>query len=200
MQVRPFRGEDTDAVYDVCLRTGASGADATGQADVTLFGDVWAGPYLAVAPHLAYIAEDEQGVAGYVLGALDTRAFEAACEQSWWPPLRRRHEEPTGSPATWTLPDRLAYLVHHPPQTPDDVLDGRPSHLHVNLLPRAQGQGHGATLTATVLTALSSAGSPGVHLGVDPTNVRAQRFYVRQGFAEIARDHDVVWLGRALPA
>ena len=79
VQIRPFRPGDADAVYDVCLRTGERGGDATGLVDRDLIGDVWAGPYLAYAPELAFVAEDPAGrVVGYVLGVRDTRGFEAA--------------------------------------------------------------------------------------------------------------------------
>ena len=50
-----------------------------------------------------------------------------------------------------------------------------PSHLHIDLLPRGQGQGHGRLLIESLLDLLRAGGSGGVHLGVSPTNLRAQR-------------------------
>ena len=46
--------------------------------DHDLFGDVWVGPYLALRPHLAFVAEGDAGVDGYIVGAEDTAAFESA--------------------------------------------------------------------------------------------------------------------------
>ena len=107
--IRTARPDDTAAVYDVCLRTGDHGADASGRHDdPDLFGHVWAGPYLALEPEHALVIEDADGVAGYVLGALDSRAFEQACDQRWWPTLRRRVADPPGAPSTWTPDQRLA--------------------------------------------------------------------------------------------
>ena len=37
------------------------------------------------------VAVDDQGVAGYLLSADDSRAFEAWAEAEWWPPLRERY-------------------------------------------------------------------------------------------------------------
>ncbi len=34
-------------------------------------------PYARFSPECCLVAEDRQGVAGYILGAVDTRAFEA---------------------------------------------------------------------------------------------------------------------------
>ena len=36
--------------------------------DRDLFGDVWVGPYLALRPHLAFVAETGAGVEGYIVG------------------------------------------------------------------------------------------------------------------------------------
>ena len=73
---------DRDAIYDVCLRTGDAGGDASGlYVDRDLFGDIWAGPYLALRPHLAFVAEGDAGVDGYVVGAEDTTAFESSVKR-----------------------------------------------------------------------------------------------------------------------
>ena len=199
MQVRPFRVRDTAAVYDVCLRTGDDGADSSGQtADPRLFGDVWVGSYLALSPGPAMVLQDDEGVAGYTVAALDTVEFDAACEATWWPPLRSRHQRPVGTPEGWTLDQRLAHLVHSPPRTPRWIVDDHPSHLHIDLLPRIQGGGHGAALMETMVDALRGAGSPGVHLGVGSANERARRFYRRNGFTELSADPETVWMGRRL--
>lgn len=60
-----------------------------------------------------------------------------------------------------------------------------PSHLHIDLLPRAQGKGNGRALMTTLLTLLRSRGSTGVHLEMAPTNVGARTFYEKLGFAAV---------------
>lgn len=126
---------DTAALYDVCARTGDNGADATAQyADPRLLGHIWLGPYLALEPGLATVVDDGQGAQGYVVGALDTRGFEARCEREWWP--SRRRDYPLGSFPDGTPDARLVAALHHPQLAPEGVVAGYPSHLHVNLLSR----------------------------------------------------------------
>lgn len=189
MEIRPYRPADEPALYDVCLRTGDLGGDATGRyADPALIGHVYVGPYLALAPRLAFVLDPGDGPPlGYVLGALDTVEFAARCEESWWPPLRRRYPDPAGIPESERTPDqRLASFIHHPPVEPPTITSRYPSHLHIDLLPQAQGRGHGRALMRHLLAGLAAAGSPGVHLGVASGNRRAIGFYRRLGFQEVA--------------
>lgn len=201
MEIRGYRPADEPVLYQICRLTGDSGRDATGRyADPRLLGEVYVGPYLALAPQLALVLDAGDGTpVGYALGALDSAAFAVACEARWWPPLRRRHPDPGSDPAD---PDQqLISVIHHPPPVPA-VAAGYPSHLHIDLLPRAQGGGHGRALVQRLLAALARAGSPGVHVGVDPANERALGFYRRIGFAEAQRGPEVVFLTArlALPA
>ncbi len=177
-------------MYEICRLTGDAGADATGQyEDPDLLGVVYAGPYLALEPDLAFVGVDDAGVAGYVLGAADTAAFEAACEQRWWPELRARYPEPPRS-GPRTRDEELHQWIHHPPSTPAAVRDAYPAHLHIDLHPRAQGRGLGRRLMDVLLDALRDRGASGVHLGVDAANHRAIGFYTHLGFTEIGPDSD----------
>jgi ribosomal protein S18 acetylase RimI-like enzyme len=185
MDIRSYEPRDEPRLYEICLRTGDAGGDATGMyADPLLPGHVYVGPYLSLAPEYAFVLDPGDGLAvGYVLGVLDTDAFTDACEQSWWPALRRRYPEPAGDPAT---PDeRLMALIHHPLRWSAEVTARYPSHLHIDLLPEAQGRGHGRALMERLFRALAEAGSPGVHLGVARANQRAIGFYRRLGFVEL---------------
>jgi ribosomal protein S18 acetylase RimI-like enzyme len=181
---------DRSALYEICLLTGDAGTDASGlYADPDLLGTVWVGPYLVLEPDLAFVAEGVGGVAGYVLGAADTAEFEAACEERWWPDLRRRYPEPPAS-GDLTRDEELHKWIHHPPPTPDDVLAHYPAHLHIDLLPRVQGRGVGRRLVDTLLDVLRRRGVVGVHLGVDAANSRAIGFYEHLDFVSIGPDHD----------
>lgn len=196
MNIRPYRPGDEPALYEICLRTGDSGADATGRyADPSLLGHLYVGPYLALAPQFAFVLDNAGTPVGYVLGALDTTAFEAACEASWWPALRRRYPDP-GQPGT--ADERLAVLIHHRPVPSREITDRYPSHLHIDLLPAAQGQGHGRALMARLFDALGAAGSPGVHLGVAATNERAIGFYRQLGFETLETFPTHLTMGRSL--
>ena len=188
--IRPARADDREALYEICRLTGDAGEDASAlYADPDLLGELWVGPYLALEPELTFVAADDRGPAGYVLGAADTAAFEAACEKRWWPGLRARYPVP---PETEDLsPEQeLHRWIHHPPPTPASLLAEYPAHLHIDLHPRAQGQGLGRRLIDTLFGAFHTRRVAGVHLGVDAANHRAIGFYTHLGFEYIGPDHD----------
>ena len=197
--IRHVRASDRDAVYDICLRTADAGDDGTLlYADPQLPGHVWAGPYVALEPQHAFVVDDDGRAIGYVLGALDSRAFEAELERTWWPPLRVQY--PLDGAAT-APGDRIArHLIHHPPRADETIVGDFPSHLHIDLLPVAQGRGNGRRLIDRLLDSLRADGSRGVHLGVSRRNLRAPEFYRALGFEELlADDRHLVFGMRLMP-
>jgi ribosomal protein S18 acetylase RimI-like enzyme len=201
--IRLYRPEDLDALYDIALKTGEAGADATAlYNDPKLVGHIYAAPYAVLSPRTAFVAEDDQGVAGYIVGALDTRAFEALCDEAWWPTLRLRYPDPVGPPDGWTPDQTRAYQIHHPHPAARRIVARYPSHLHINLLPRLQGQGLGKLLMDTWLNTITRQGSTGCHLGVAAANARGLRFYQAYGWTQLdlgLPDLGSVWYGMTLP-
>jgi ribosomal protein S18 acetylase RimI-like enzyme len=183
--IRPYRPGDLDDLYRICLETSDNGQDGTALfSDPKLPGQVFAAPYATFEPELAFVAYDPEGVAGYVLGAFDTRAFAQRLERDWWPALRARYPEHDLS-ADASQPERYVVgNIHRPWPTDDDLTRGFPSHLHIDLLPRLQGRGIGKQLTATLIARLRGLGSPGVHLFVSLGNQNAIGFYQHLGFSE----------------
>lgn len=200
--IRQARPEDEAALYEVCLKTGRSGEDATDlyRDDPRALGHVYAGPYLRLEPELALVLEDAQGVCGYALGALDSRSYYARYLSEWLPPLRARIADPAGDPAMWTAAQRCHHQLHHPAPFVPAREPEFPAHLHIDLLPRAQGQGNGRRLMSTLLARMAARGSPGVHLGVGLANARAIAFYEKLGFEELERTPDALWMGKRLGA
>lgn len=210
MTIRGFLPADADALYEVCLRTGADGSDASDLfSDPRVLGSVYVGPYLALEPELAFVLDDGSGrVGGYVLGALDTATFAAACERGWWPSLRARYPLDAGAGAETSAgvgagmlrsaDAEVIALIHDPPVADPTVLRSYPSHLHIDLLPVWQGAGWGRRLLTRLLVELTAAGSPGVHLEVAPTNLRAIGFYGRLGFVRLPVPGDGFTMGRLL--
>jgi GNAT superfamily N-acetyltransferase len=190
-RIRPYQADDLDELYRICVQTADNGRDGTSMfRDPRLPGHVYAAPYALFEPSLAFVAQDAGGVGGYIVAALDSQAFEQRLECDWWPALRASHPEPSQDLAKDLSPPEQFALqsIHHPWATPDELARGFPSHLHINLVPRLQGQGIGRQLIATVISALRDQGSHGLHLHVGHGNQRAARFYRHVGFAELPAD------------
>jgi ribosomal protein S18 acetylase RimI-like enzyme len=187
--IRPVRPGDEAAAYHVCLKTGNNGQDGEPfyREDPDALGRIFVGPYLKFTPEFGVILEDAYGVCGYALGALDTRAFFARYETEWRPALCAQFPAPAGDPARWTRVQQIHHLYHHPDYFFPEPYAEFPSHLHIDLLARAQGRGYGRRMLDHVMAVLRSRGSPGAHLGVSTLNSAAQGFYARLGFHEIAR-------------
>lgn len=193
--IRAPRFSDTPAVYRICFETGPDAGDAA--ATPELLGHVYAGPYLAAVPEWCRVVVDEQGVAGYLLAAPDTEAFERWAAAEWYPPLAAEHPvDEAGSPAD----RRIAAVFAAPPRTPGVLLGQYPAHLHIDFLLRARGAGHARALIDDLVDRLGAAGVPGVHLGVSPRNTNAIGLYAHLGFTELERHDDVVWMGRSTGA
>lgn len=198
MTIRAYRPGDETALYDVCLRTGADGDDASPlYRDPRLLGEVYVGPYLRFAPELALVAEDEEGVGGYALGVADTTAFETACEESWWPALRRQY--PLEGSAKAAADAQIVRLIHDPPTASPELTRTYPAHVHIDLLPRFQGKGYGRGMMAELFDELAGAGADGVHLGVSGRNTNAIGFYRRIGMEEYSRTDGKLIMTMPLP-
>lgn len=195
--VRGYRPGDLDRLYEICVRTADSGGDASALVDdQRLYGSIYAAPYGLFEPDHAFVIDDGDGSAvGYVLGVPDSRSFEERCERDWWPSLRQHH--PIGSGGS-DLDELLIAMIHHPHTADDDVVATHPSHLHIDLLPEAQGNGWGRRLMEALFAALRASGSPGVHLGVSPRNERAVGFYRHLGFTELSSHPFTITLGLLL--
>ena len=186
--IRPYETKDLDALYDICLKTGDIGEDATElYGDPKLLGQLYAAPYAVLEPDLTFVLEDNGGVCGYILGAFDSETFYGRLEAEWLAPLRKHYPKPTGDGKSWTKDEQLISQFYDPYTGDTELIKLYPSHLHIDLLPRAQGSGNGRALMETFLAALREKGSSGVHLGTSPQNVRSEKFYLKLGFHELKR-------------
>jgi GNAT superfamily N-acetyltransferase len=191
--IRAYRPGDLDAVYDICVRTAASGGDARGKySSDRLVGDIFAAPYVTLEPELAHVVDDGAGhTVGYVLGTADTARFVRRYRAEWIPAVEGRYgDDPR---------DRGMLALHHEPErmiVPE--LAAYPAHLHIDLLPAWQGKGFGRGLITAFLGGLRAASVARVHLGMEPANTAARAFYDRLGFTEIPvpGEENVVYLGR----
>ncbi len=202
--IRSAKPDDRPAAYYVCLKTGDHGDDGEPfyDDDPDALGRMFVGPYLAFEPELSLVLEDAGGVCGYALGAFDSRAFYARYDKEWRPALCAQFADPPGDPSSWTRAQQVHHWYHHPDYFCPEPYESYPSHLHIDLLPRAQGRGHGRRMMERVMQTLAERGSPGAHLGVSALNRRAIVFYERLGFRELTRtgsgDDRCIYMGRRL--
>jgi ribosomal protein S18 acetylase RimI-like enzyme len=188
MDIRLAAKADQERLYEICVLTGDSGKDATGifeQPD--LLGDIWVGPYLQLSPEHCFVLQGKSGEAlGYCIATLDTSTFENNAAATWWPAKCLQYIEPDlAHKESWTRDERLAHLIHNPPQSPTEILADFPSHAHINLVPELQGKGWGRKLMVAMEDSLKGAGSHGVHLILSAKNLDALAFYKAVGYRVI---------------
>lgn len=192
--LRPYRASDLDALYDICLATGNMGEDATSlHNDGQLIGHIYAAPYGALEPENVFVAEDDAGVAGYVVGTHDTDAFAAKMDRQWWPALRQRYARAEDAELTPADRQRIA-TIRAPASNPADIVARYPAHIHMNLLPRLRGQRIGTRLLQLWVDQARKAGVPGIHLGASQSNAGGIAFWTRSGFTPL-RTEGAVWFG-----
>jgi ribosomal protein S18 acetylase RimI-like enzyme len=202
--VRDYRPGDEKPAYCVCLKTGDHGNDGEAfyREDPDALGRVFVGPYLRFEPELALILEDDMGVCGYALGALDSRTFYDRYECEWRPNLCANFPAPTGNPSSWTRVQSIHYLYHHPDYFCPEPYEIYPAHLHIDLLPRVHRQGYGTQMMDQLMGRLRSKGAPGVHLGMAASNDRAYRFYTSLGYVDLCRhgvgEAETIYMGKRL--
>ena len=202
--IRSVRPDDQAAAYYICLKTGDHGRDGEPfyRDDPDALGRIFVGPYMAFEPQLGLILEDELGICGYAFGCVDSRAFYARYESEWRPQLCASFPMPQGDPATWSRAQTVHAWYHEPDYYCPEPYEAYPSHMHIDLLDRAQGRGFGRRMMAEGMDRLRRLGSPGVHLGVSVRNEPAQAFYRKLGFRELIRvgsaTDGVVYMGKAL--
>jgi ribosomal protein S18 acetylase RimI-like enzyme len=200
--IRRFRPADLEALYAISLQTGHEGEDASRlYEDGRLIGHIYSAPYAVLEPGLALVVEDNEGVAGFAVGALDTNGWHERLEAEWWPKLRQQYDDPSAIPLSKRSADqRRAFAIHHPERRPREVTEAYPTHLHLNLSARIQGCGTGTTLLSAWTAHVSKSGVKAMHVGVNRANVRAVRFWSKQGFSELRLRNDrsgrTVWMGR----
>lgn len=186
LNIRPATQLDHAALEMICLKTADAGDDATElEDDPTLVGRIFAVPYQILEPEFAFVAEDKDGVCGYVLGALDSVSFEDRIEREWYASLRKTLRDPGANRDLWKGSDWARHHIHYPPPLLFPELAAYRSHGHIDILPRGQGRGLGRRLINRLEDSLKSAGSKGIHLGVNPVNHRALAFYKALGYADM---------------
>ena len=188
IKIRPYHPADLYDYYQICLLTGASGKDASGSVEDELLGHCFVAPYCHYNPSLCFTLTVSGVPSGYIVGTSDSGAFAAWAERDWWPPLREKYEDVDKVSLSHSS-NALIADIHKGLDLPDFVND-YPAHLHIDLLPIAQG-GNGSRMMDVFMAALKKHGVPALHLELSPANDRAFHFYKRYGMHEISRGSSI---------
>ena len=192
--IRSYKSADTSAVYEICLKTGNSGQDATHLfSDPLVLGHIYVGPYMEFEPQSVFILEDDQGPCGYIMGVLDSQTYYQWMHSEWLPKIRVNYKKPTGNPDTWDETAKIRDLLFHP--VSQRLFPDFPSHLHIDLLSRAQGKGQGKLMMDRFIDYLRYNKISGVHLELSSKNDRAFNFYRKYGMQELDRDNESIIMG-----
>ncbi len=198
MHIRQFRPGDEPFLTQICLKTADAGKDGTGiLPDDDLWAHIFALPYAEKHPDLAFVVvNDKDRPVGYILGTDDTDAFENWFATVYWPRLKERFPQPAESDDSREA-GLLKYAYGRRPGA-EPYSTEHPAHLHIDLLPEAQGAGWGRQLIDTFTDVLRERDIRSLHLGVDANNTGAIAFYKRLGFVPIPTHPGNVTLALAL--
>jgi ribosomal protein S18 acetylase RimI-like enzyme len=190
---------DMPAVSDILYRTGLLGEDLTGTGlfnDRVLFRMVNVEGYLRWHRSHAFVAVDEArgAVVGYILGAPDTRAYDALFRRRMYWRLAAR----AFLVSWWLHPESFRHLWdwafgYEDPAGP--FVDRYPAHLHINVLPGWQRLGIGEGLIGMFECHMAGLGAAGIHLVTSNRNVKALPFYRRGGYDVLLEQPGRFWRG-----
>ena len=182
-KLRPYHASDLSMMYRICLLTGDSGKDASHiYRDPELLGHYYAAPYVVLEPEVCFVLTCDEKPCGYIVGSKNTQEFCQRCELEWFPVLRNRYPLPARDDSS---PDARIIRLIHSGHVLKPELSEYPAHLHIDLLPEAQGQGQGRRLMNIFIEKLQDLKVPALHLEVGKANPGAINFYRRLGFEQI---------------
>jgi ribosomal protein S18 acetylase RimI-like enzyme len=190
--IRPAQLKDLPSIYKICLETGANGKDATGLlSDDTLLGQFFAAPYIHYDISTCFVIDHNGFAVGYVIGVKDTNHFNEWMNSKWLPTLQSAYPKKEGA---LPLEDHIVRSIHSGVKN-QPYNDTYPSHLHIDILPIAQGKGFGRTLIETLIKRLKEMDSSGLHLGVGAENQNAISFYHKIGFTKFQEQDGAIMMG-----
>lgn len=184
VEVRRYEPADRDGLVALF---GAAGAGAPGSevwGHEASLAEVYLTPYLDLEPDSAFVALVDGQLAGYLVGCVDETDFPSEEERlraviKKYRLFRRPESRRFFLRAAY---DSLVLRLRREP-TAGELTDSRwPSHLHIDLLPVARGNGAADGVMNLWFDRLRAVGSPGCYLQTSAENTRAVRFFERMGF------------------
>ncbi|GBD92423.1 ribosomal-protein-alanine N-acetyltransferase [bacterium BMS3Abin04] len=187
LEIRNYHPSDLVSIYNICLQTGDSGKDASHLFnDPNLLAHFYAAPYAVLEPELCFILTADKKPCGYILGTKDSENFASESDKKWFSILRPQY--PIGEKYKSAMESRIVQLIHEGYKPKPELLN-YPAHLHIDLLPVAQGKGMGRKMIDTFINKLRDLKIPALHLEVGKKNENAVLFYQKVGF-EIIHEYE----------
>ncbi|XP_054167405.1 protein O-GlcNAcase-like isoform X2 [Oppia nitens] len=208
--IRPYLPNDESHVYDICRKTFALERENITLEDITDFvGDRLVGGFLSLTPEYCFIVEDEMGICGYALAAIDAQQFNKKLEISWTPELSRKYPAPTEKLSSGQKLSPVEQMIHDMHSTsavypiPDVILKSHPSVLKMSVLPHIMDLSVPKRILACIIAALKANGSVGVFSEISSTDKKLFDFYSKLGFLQIQVSSDCtnemsIFMGRVI--
>jgi len=198
---RPYKPQDETAVYNICLKTCDDRMDGT---EVfpdfpQLLGDRLIGNFVAFSPEYSFVTEDEEGVCGYAVAALDAKVLAEKSNKMWVAAMKDKYPKP--SPVTNPAEEMMATFHTEAIEVKEDVYQYYPSVLRLDvMISRMYDPAVPHRLLAATLCALKGAGSKGVHTKLNSADKFMVDFYTKLGFTSIVTTDSpaIVYMGRAM--
>ncbi len=196
LEIRKYHPSDITSLYKICLLTSNNGKDIEEfENEPDLLGHLFVGPYVTFEPELCFVLTNNFKPCGYVLGTKNSEKFYLTAEKKWFPLLRQRYKLPEQNDKS-----RMALIkrVLHKGHKPKDKFENHPAHLHIDILPFAQGKGMGKKLMFEFLNQLKNQKVAGLHLEVGKKNIKAINFYQHIGFTKLKNYEHSIIMGMSL--
>ncbi|XP_017790450.1 PREDICTED: protein O-GlcNAcase [Habropoda laboriosa] len=182
--IRPYLVSDEDSVYAVYNKI-------SGCVTSSAVADRFVGGFLTLSPELCMVVEDESGIVGYALAALNVKSYNQKLAVSWIPELRMKYAlEDNINELPQDVQDAIQYFHSFVPEVSEQLCRQHPSKLLCAILPSVTDQSVPKRLITCILAALRANGSFGVHTTMSNTDKEAHEFYSKLGFVDLNLAHE----------
>lgn len=165
--IRGYLEKDKENCRRICHATATAPKYV---ADKELVCALYCDYYIEVEADNCFVLTDEfDNAVGYILCAENQFDFETAFK----PYLQKAGKRSKADKIGHILECRLNKKLYRK----------YPAHLHIDILPSFQGKGGGKKLIAELEKHLRLKGVKGIRLGVGADNLRAHKFYEREGYS-----------------
>ncbi|XP_053984265.1 protein O-GlcNAcase isoform X2 [Hylaeus volcanicus] len=177
--IRPYLATDEETVYAVCNKI-------CGCTMPSAVADRLLGGFLTLSPEMCMVVEDESGIVGYALAALDVKAFNTKMAVSVIPELRMKYPlNDNMNDLPQNVQDAIQYFHSFVPDVSEHLCRQYSSILFCAVLPSVTDQSVPKRLITCILAALRANGSFGVHTTMPSTEKESQEFYSKLGFVDL---------------